>query len=395
METKVILWDSDPDFREALFASLFSKGLNPIALKNPQKLFRALDLLEPELLLLEGDWPLGGRLRLTEGNPAISGSGQLSFILPLAGTGKADSPSVEGIVLEKLQKPFGSEELFSALQSALRLKTELEQGALTRGSHLEVKPLVSEQEILSALELRYEVYREIGFIGHSPAGIELDRYDARSLFLGAYIHQNGERELAGSLRIIRQQGDFAAQRTVLNLLHQRLEIPRVTALGSENNSLPACESFGISPEEISRYMPGFGSRYSIHGAAVSEEVCELSRLVIKRKYRKQLFGIERRIFEAVVVDSSAGESLRNWFVIAVHPSRSAKFERFGFETVSALGTHIYTGIAQPAILMALDLQRYLAAPNPFGKNLEINALLYKVNGGLSHGLEVSPACPAI
>jgi len=307
----------------------------------------------------------------------------------------ANASAVDGIVLEKLQKPFGSEELYSALQSALKLKSQLERGSLPEDNCLEVKPLVSEKEILSALELRYEVYREIGFIGQSPAGIDFDRYDKRSLFLGAYIRQNGERELAGSLRIIRQRGNFAAQRNTLSLILQRLEIPGAMPAETENRALPACESFRIGPEYLSRHLPGFGSRYSIHGTAVSEEICELSRLVIKRKYRKQRFGIERRIFEAVVVDSCIGEPLSNWFVIAVHPSRSAKFERFGFGRVSALGTHFYTGISQPAILMALDLQRYLASPNPFVKNLELNTLLYKLNGGLSHGLEVSPAFQAI
>ncbi|RLB13515.1 MAG: hypothetical protein DRG82_15570, partial [Deltaproteobacteria bacterium] len=64
------------------------------------------------------------------------------------------------------------------------------------------------------------------------------------------------------------------------------------------------------------------------------------------------------------------------------PSKEAKFQRFGFRKISELGMKLYTGINQPAILMALDLQHYLLTPNPFSSKLELNTLFYKVNGRL-------------
>ena len=71
----------------------------------------------------------------------------------------------------------------------------------------------------------------------------------------------------------------------------------------------------------------------------------------------------------------------------MHPSNSSKYTRYGFNKVSSLGIKSYTGILQPAILMAWDLQQYLLSPNPFTKDLDLNTLVYKEKGCLLNTLE--------
>ena len=52
-----------------------------------------------------------------------------------------------------------------------------------------------------------------------------------------------------------------------------------------------------------------------------------------------------------------------------------------------------SGILQPAVLMAWDLQQYLLSPNPFTKNLELNSLLYSVNDNLMNSIHTEPVQP--
>jgi len=291
-----------------------------------------------------------------------------------------------GIVLGNLRKPFGSAELFSGIQSAFRVKEHIEKGPLPWEECLEVRRLKTEEEILSALKLRYQVYREIGYIDSSEKELEFDQYDTNSIILGAIINQNGTKELAGTVRIIKISSNGTNQEELEKVIqHRGIEYP--AASDHEEPDLPACVSFGITPGDLSLFCPGFGSSISDSGIEVSSEICELSRLVIQQKYRRHRLGIERKLFELIVLDCCVDQPRKNWFVIAVHPSKCAKFERVGFRKISALGTKFYTGISQPAILMTLDLGQYLASPNPFTKDLDLNTLIYKVNGKMLSTLE--------
>jgi len=385
----IILWDSDPIFRNALSRALSWKGFRTVALQNPSQLSSALKLENPELAILEGDWKPGSRISLDREMNAFMPYGNLSVILPSIEETPAVKPEFHGIVLENLRKPFGTADLLAGVRSAFVKKERIENKPLPWKQYLEVRRLKTEQEILSALELRYQVYRETGYVDTSDKKLEIDQYDPQSIFLGAVFRQNGTKELVGMVRIIRSGCDGPHCHELRNIIQDR-DIENQAASNIEKLTLPALISFGITHEDLARLSPGFGASLSGCGIEVSSEICELSRLVIRQKYRRHRFGIERKLYELIIMDCSVVQPAINWFVIAVHPSRCVKFERFGFKRISALGTKFYTGISQPAVLMTLDLSQYLCSPNPFTSDMELNTLVYKFNGNLLSSLPERP-----
>ena len=386
MGNKILIWDADHSLGSAISSVLSKNGFQPVSLEDPYQVFRAIELERPELSIIEGDWRPGSRIILNKGNFPLAPNGDLAVILPLF----EDTPSAKnetgGAVLENLRKPFGTQQLLGSIRSALSKKDRIEKTPLPWEKCLEVRRLKNEKEILAAFKLRYEVYKELGWIDQSSEEIDIDPYDFKSIIFGAFIHHNGTKELAGSIRIIRSREKSPLQGEIENIMYSY----GIEQANFEPHILPSLLSFGISQEDYGNLSPGFATILSGSGASVSPEIYEISRLVIKEKYQRHRFGIERRLYELVVTDCCSEEPQRNWFVIAIHPSKSSKYARYGFRKISDLGVKSYTGIFQPAVLMAWDLQNYLLTPNPFTKNLELNSLIYRVNGSLLNTLRTVP-----
>lgn len=385
MRETIVFWDSDPALRTAISAALQGRGYNPVALHCPEALEHTLRLLEPSLLILEGGWDKGAGFRISA--DTLDGApGDLAVILPcLNGTGVTGSPA-EGVVIERLRKPFGSSQLMESLGTARMLRERLARWKSDDFSErIEVRRLRDEGELEDALRLRRDVYLETGYLPEDCPPLECDNFDSRSIILGAFVHSGGGRELAGTLRMIRTsvEGPHSHELRKIAIRHEMNHC----LSGSLDEPLPACESFRVEPPDLVRAQEGFGGALSSSGAKVSTEVCELSRLAVPAAWRRHRLGIERKLFELVVVDSVASSPRRNWFVIAVHPGKRIKFHRYGFQAVNELGVQSYAGLDQPAILMTLDLQRYLLSPNPFATDLDQEILLYRVTGGQTHTLE--------
>ena len=388
MSAKILIWDSDLSLGHAIFDTLSLKGYQPVRLENPAHLAKALELEKPELAILEGNWQAGTKISLGEGAFPQPANGELSIVLPATGESSPDRNVIAGLVLGTISKPFGQDQLCVGIQTSLFLKETLERPPLPWEEYIEVRRLATEEEILADLNLRYQVYREVGFIGSRSEEIEIDRYDTRSIIFGAFHNTGGESELVGSIRITREksEGPHAGE---LRRIMQRYDLD--TPL-SENGkpSLPALQTFGISAAQLKTISAGFGTDRSAGGKEVSPEICEMSRLVIKKEYRRRRFGIERRLYEGIVIDCSASKPHRNWFVIAVHPSNGTKYVRYGFNCLEELGVKSYAGLSQPAVLLNLDLQHYLFQPNPFTPSLAVNTLLYQVNGNIMTRVQDQP-----
>ena len=391
MSAKILIWDSDLSLGHAIFDTLSLKGYRPVRLENPAHLAKALELEKPELAILEGNWQAGTKISLGEGAFPQPANGELSIVLPAAGEASLDRNVAAGLVLGTISKPFGQDQLCSGIQSSLSLKETLEKPPLPWEEYIEVRRLTTEEEILADLNLRYQVYREVGFIGSRSEEIEIDRYDTRAIIFGAFHNVSGESELVGSIRIIREksEGPHAGE---LRRIMQRYGLDIPLSEDSENGraSLPALQTFGLSAVELKTVSAGFGTDHSAGGQNVSPEICEMSRLVIKKEYRRRRFGIERRLYEGIVVDCSASKPHRNWFIIAVHPMNTTKYLRYGFTCLEELGVKSYAGLAQPAVLLNLDLQHYLIQPNPFTPSLAVNTLLYQVNGNILTRVQDQP-----
>jgi len=352
MGKKILIWDADLSLGNAISTILSKNGFQPVNLENPYQVFRAIELEQPELSIIEGDWQPGSRIILNSRNFPMAPNGYLAVILPLFEDYPLGESKTSGIVLENLRKPFGTQRLLSGIRSAFRIKDRIKKTPLPWEECLEVRRLKNEEEILAAFKLRYDIYTELGWIEPSSEEIDIDPYD---------------------LNITRNYG--------------------IERTGFEPTTLPALLSFDISRKDYNSLSSGFATTLSGSGAAVSAEIYELSRLVIKRKYRRNRFGIERRLYELVVTDCCTEQPQRNWFVIAVHPSKSLKYARYGFHKISKLGVKPYKSILQPAVLMSWDLQRYLLMSNPFTKNLELNSLIYRVNDNLLNTLQTEPIYP--
>jgi hypothetical protein len=387
MDCRIVLWDSDRSLREALFSRLLRKGFFPVSLGDPAKLGKAVRMLDPELVLFESGWERGETVSL-RGDSGPQRDSDLSVVMPLGGDGFEAAGGGRGLVLDKLRKPFGTRELISGISSALELRGRLAHRSKPGREWLEVKRLTSEPEIEAAMALRQEVYRETGFIRGERSTVEYDHYDLNAIHFGAFHVQGERRALAGTIRIIRRSAEKRTGQTeTVGRLLRRFEPEMTEVSDSGISELPALKTFGLGVDGLAAFQPGFGGGESLCGNPVREEVFELSRLAIARPWRLSRFGIERRLFQMIVVDSMAASPRRNWFVIAVHPSRQAKFERFGFSLAGDLGVRPYAGLDQPAILMTLDLQQYLTMPNPFSASLDLEVLLYRAAGYLSHNLE--------
>jgi hypothetical protein len=377
MNETILFRDSDPVLHEAILAVLSGRGFRAAGLGGAEIPGWPEDITNPALLILEGAWERGSKIALDRNSGGFQQAGYLALVLPLNGDGG------QGMVVESLRKPFGMKQLLSAVQSALELRTRLNCTPPDYGTEwLEVRRLADEKELDAAFRLRREVYLETGYIDESCPPLECDCLDPRSIILGAFVHQGDRTELAGTLRIIRTGGDGPVSAAVSHLA--ALSGMPALALDGAGAPLPACDSFLVTPDALEAYQPGFASARSITGVSVSPEVCELSRLAVPSAWRRHRLGIERRLFDLVVVDSIASYPHRNWFVIAVHPSKRFKFHRYGFLAVNELGVRPYAGLDQPAILMTLDLQQYLLTPNPFTGNLDQEVLLYRAGGCLVH-----------
>ncbi len=388
MDCRIVLWDSDRSLREALFSRLLRKGYYPVSLGDPTKLDKAVRMLAPELVLFESSWERGETVSLGGGSAVPVQDGDLSLVLPLQPDTAGSGSGARGLVLERLRKPFGTRELLGGISSALAVRERLNRHCRPGREWLEIKRLTDDSEIEASLRLRQEVYRETGFIQEGGVPLEYDHYDRNSIHFGAFHVHGGQRELAGTIRIIRRgvEGSSTVSQAVERVVRRYEPDWCESSAPGASQELPALKTFGLGAGELGALLPGFGGRESACGGRAGGEVCELSRLAIARPWRLSRFGIERMLFQMIVVDSMAESVRRNWFVIAVHPSRQAKFERFGFRVLEQLGVRPYAGLNQPAILLTLDLQHYLTTPNPFSASLELELLLYRAAGYLSHAV---------
>ena len=67
----------------------------------------------------------------------------------------------------------------------------------------------------------------------------------------------------------------------------------------------------------------------------------------------------------IILSSWKAQPTRNSFIIAVHPKTKRLYDRIGFNVIPDTAEKLYKGINQPAILMELNLNKYLEQSNPY------------------------------
>ncbi len=390
---KIMLWEPDQDLRKALTLYISRLGYNAVALSEFYEFKNALDLERPLLCLMPTELSRGKRISIDEIECKPGFKGEMSVVLPLFPEDTYSGSGTTGVVVDKLRKPFGIQELAISLNAALARKEELTESPFPWEQSLEVRALKNSAELREALKLRYEVYREVGYIEASDYGLDLDLYDFKSTIFGAFINDGDRSELAGTIRVIQHMGLGPHCEQVAEVMGQYGIDPLAAELSALSYSLPALETFRLEVDDCRRLYPGFATAASNGMAPVSKQAYELSRLVIGSKHRRHRAGMERRLYEMVVAHCCAHTPMRNWFVIAVHPTKTRKYIRFGFQNISQLGIKAYTGIDQPAALMVWDLQRYLRMPNPFTSMLDENIVEYSYRNSLVSAFNDQSAVP--
>ncbi len=379
---KIMLWEPDQDLRKALSLYLDRLGYKAVALSRFHEFSKAIELERPIMCLLPTQLSKGKRFALDEIEWKPEFKGEMSIVLPIFDGNDQNGGSTTGVVVDKIRKPFGIQELANRLDAALVRKEELDNCPFPWEQSLSVRALRNSDELREALKLRYEVYREVGYMEASEYGLDLDPFDFKSTIFGAFVTQDGRSELAGTIRIIQRMGFGPHRAQVAEVMKEYGIDPAAAELSALTSSLPALQTFGLDAADCGRIYPGFASDMSIGAEAVSSQAHELSRLVIGSRFRRDRAGMERRMYEMVVAHCCARSPRVNWFVIAVHPSKTRKYIRFGFQNISQLGIQSYAGIEQPAALMVWDLQRYLRMPNPFTGMLDENIVEYNYNNSL-------------
>ena len=384
---KIMLWEPDKDLRKALTLYISNLGYQPIALGKMTDFKDAIGLERPLVCLLPADLEKGAKVDFSNLDCKFDLKGEVSVVLPDTDEETLGHGGPKGVVIDRIRKPFGIRELADRLDHAVVRRDKLERCPFPWEQNLEVRVLRTTDELRQALRLRYEVYREVGFMRDSDLGIDLDPYDFKSTIFGAFINRHGKSVLAGTIRIIHDSGFGPHRKQVAEVMAEHGLDPLAAECSATGSTLPALETFRLAPADCRAHYPGFATGRSRCGMGVSSQTFELSRLVIGRDFRRDRAGMERRLYELVIAHCCASNPRKNWFVIAIHPSKRRKYLRFGFQDISELGIQSYTGIDQPASLMVWDLHNYLQYPNPFTAELEENMVEYSYCNHLINMLE--------
>ena len=210
----------------------------------------------------------------------------------------------------------------------------------TFGKFFEVVPVVTDQQLQQALQLRYQVYcLETGFenIDEHPNGIEQDDYDQRSVH-SLLIHRETDL-LAGTVRLVlpnmsNLEDPFPIEE------HCGMAIKRPIK-GGHRSELAEISRFCISREFKRRVAESH---------TLWADTQEEPKLAEKLAQRRLIPHITVGLF-AAIVSMSAQHGVRYWYAV-MEPSLLRFLQRFGihFESIGPMVD--YHGERQPCFALS-------------------------------------------
>ena len=99
-------------------------------------------------------------------------------------------------------------------QDSLAARLPLERPMTTPANRVMYREPRTADELEELYRVRYDVYRDSGYMQPSPDGLDIDSYDLRSHYVGAYL---GDR-LIGGARLILREGRSPAEPAIRSLL---------------------------------------------------------------------------------------------------------------------------------------------------------------------------------
>jgi predicted GNAT family N-acyltransferase len=198
-----------------------------------------------------------------------------------------------------------------------------------------IRVLTTVAELTSAFQLRYTIYRDLGYLTNPGAdGLEIDAYDARAYHLGAF---ESDGELVATTRFITQRRILSTARCLDRVVSTARDPElRAAVAGAPALSLPAI----CSPELAAALKEVAGTR----------PICELSRVVVRPGYRarglyQSLFALGaalcRRSEPAVIVGSC-------------HPDHVPLWARCGFARLPGAGEYTNPSVLRRAVCIFVD-----------------------------------------
>src|SRR5262245_13330842 len=89
-------------------------------------------------------------------------------------------------------------------------------GGIPQPAIYPIRALETSAELIASYGLRYQMYRELGYIDHRDALLEVDEYDVSSIPFGAFDPVTGA--LIGTLRMITTAPQLEYRRLICDLL---------------------------------------------------------------------------------------------------------------------------------------------------------------------------------
>lgn len=255
--------------------------------------------------------------------------------------------------------------------------SQILNGGLQRPREIRYEVIDNIEDIKKCLRLRYLTYSYVNFIEENKDRLDIDPYDSYSTFLGAYDVTGEKKILVGTLRIISVDGTSTSSKHIKELIHTARD-PKIKEIGDRPELFPIMESFTLPESYLACFRNPESSEILLHPY-------ELSRLAVRPDY--WMHNIDVGLHHLFILNSWLHNPPHNDFLIAVHPRSRKRYELVGFKIVPSTGEVLYKHIEQLAIVMILDLEKYLQRPKSYRKICESLLPHYEKDGYFNRIIE--------
>jgi predicted GNAT family N-acyltransferase len=207
---------------------------------------------------------------------------------------------------------------------------------MTKRERFTLRVLTTASEFASAFRLRYDAYRDLGYLPAAGAhALDVDAYDARAHHVGAFAPDG---DLVATARFVTAQRVPPVGRA----------IDDVIALAGDPDllSLSAAEPHWPLPAIASAELASALDRV----AGPGRRVCELGRVVVRRSRRGR--GLHLALFTAGA--AHCAEADPPVFIGSCHPDHALLWAACGFAPLPGAGEYTNPSVLRPAICLFVD-----------------------------------------
>jgi predicted GNAT family N-acyltransferase len=240
-------------------------------------------------------------------------------------------------------------------------------GGSPRPAVYSIRALETSAELIASYQLRYEMYRQLGYVEHHDARLEIDEYDMTSIPFGAFDPVTGA--LVGTLRVITTVEHPEYKQLLLDMLDDMGD-PELSFLAwrARRHRLPT-----IVSDRVDHQIDAFNTeRFMIH---------EMSRFIVRPEYRAS--NVSHGL--AIMAIAHAMQNGPAVLIASCLPRHVPLYAKYGFAKLPHTDREYFDSVGQiaNAIICRSD-----ALPRPL--LADVNALLGAMASGIpEHTHELS------